>query len=219
MSPFRLLSTKVLKPAQRHRLVQAGLTYREWNFMVSLPLPFTFKNTGQSYIFTSQNAVNAVFNQGFVVAEKCYCVGQKTKSLLEEKGQKVLKMCENSADLASFLVKQAKKDSFLFFTTQDRRPDIEKALHHHKIPLEIVEVYTTHTQPKAMGQFDGVLFFSPAGVNSYLTENSLNDTLSFAIGATTAETLKPYTQKLIIANQPTVEHLIAAVRNHLTTQI
>ena len=60
---------------------------------------------------------------------------EKTKSLLEEKGQKVIKMCQNSSDLAQFIAKNHENDSFSFFCGKQRRPEIETILHQKKIVL------------------------------------------------------------------------------------
>ena len=68
-----------------------------------------------------------------------------------------------------------------------------------------------------METHDAVLFYSPSGVESYLQNNSLTQTTSFALGETTAKCLQTYTDNIITASQPTIEHLIAAVRKYTTT--
>ena len=94
---------------------------------------------------------------------------------------------QNSADLASFLTDLNEKQSFLFFTGNERMPHLEEFFQRKSLPLEIVEVYSSKPQPKVVGDFDGILFYSPNGVRSYLQKNSLNKTLCFAIGPTTAK--------------------------------
>ena len=96
-------------------------------------------------------------------------------------------------------------------------PVIEAAFAQENKSLEVIETYTSSAQPKAMGNYDAVLFYSPSGVESYLQNNSLEHSTSFAIGETTAQSLKKYTDNIITATQPTIEHLIAAVRKHTTT--
>ena len=68
-----------------------------------------------------------------------------------------------------------------------------------------------------MGNYNAVLFYSPSGVESYIQNNNLDHSISFAIGETTALHLQKYTDNIITATQPTVEHLIAAVRKYTTT--
>ena len=217
MLEFRLLSTKCLSVEQKNRLIQTGVSYSCWDFIKSTPTNFKADPENKSLIFSSQNAVKSVFNQFRFRGNNCYCVGGKTQKLLEENGQKVVKMTQNASILADFILKNTKKEPFLFFTGNQRMPAIEAAFARENRSLEVVETYTSSTQPKAMGNYDAVLFYSPSGVESYLQNNSLADSTSFAIGETTAQSLKKYTDNIITATQPTIEHLIAAVRKYTTT--
>ena len=88
MSNFRLLSTKILSPQQRQRLLQTGVSYSERNFITTKALPFSADVNEQALIFTSQNAVKAVFEQHNFSGKNCYCVGEKTTALLQEKRAK-----------------------------------------------------------------------------------------------------------------------------------
>lgn len=217
MHNFRLLSTKCLPTAAQNRLIQAGASYNCWNFIENNPKPFEAEVRDKALIFTSQNAVNAVIEHLQLNDNPCYCVGEKTKKRLEENGQKVVKMTQNAADLADFILKNVKNASFLFFTGAQRMPVIEVAFQAHQRQLEVVEVYTTTARPKAVGQFDAVLFYSPSGVESFHQDNKLDQAQGFALGNTTAEALKKYTHNIITAKQPTIEHLTATVRKYITT--
>ena len=215
MTGFRLLSTKILRPSQRRRFVDLGVDYIEHNFISIELLPFNEEIPNKPLIFTSQNAVHAVLNSLKKETYECYCVGEKTKQLLIENGQKVLKTTSNATDLGNFLANLAQKQSFLFFTGNERRPAIESALKRGPHTLEIREVYKSSPTSKALGNNQGILFFSPNGVKSYLQTNALNDQQTFAIGTTTANALEKYTSHIIIARQPSVEHLLVAVKKHL----
>lgn len=217
MLEFRLLSTKCLSVEQQNRLIQTGVSYSCWDFIKSTPTNFKANPENKSLIFSSQNAVKSVFNQFRFSGNNCYCVGEKTQKLLEENGQKVVKMTQNASILADFILKNTKKEPFLFFTGNQRMPVIEAAFARENRSLEVVETYTSSAQPKAMGNYDAVLFYSPSGVESYLQNNSLADSTSFAIGETTAQSLKKYTDNIITATQPTIEHLIAAVGKYTKT--
>ena len=59
-------------------------------------------------------------------------------------------------------LKNAKKESFLFFTGNQRMPVIESAFAQENKSLEVIETINI-AQPKAMGNFDAVLFYSPSG--------------------------------------------------------
>ena len=83
------------------------------------------------------------------------------------------------------------------------------ALRLVQIELDEIEVYETIlTTHKITFIPDGILFFSPSGVESYLQENKVEDENCFCIGNTTADALKYVTPNRIIANQPNVESTI-----------
>lgn len=219
---MRLLSTKILSPQFRDRLIQLGCSVVEFPFIKIFPLKFEFLKIENTLIFTSQNAVKIAFKStnfaDQIRNKNCYCVGDKTKSLLEENGLKVIKMSQNASDLAQFIAKNSKNESFSFFCGKQRRPEIEHLLGQHNIPLKIHELYETLLTPKRFeSPFDGVLFFSPSAVNSYFLENTWpEDAYGFCIGPTTAGTLKTHTTNVLEAKNPSENHLISAIYQHYT---
>jgi uroporphyrinogen-III synthase len=83
------------------------------------------------------------------------------------------------------------------------------ALRLVNITLDEVEVYETILTPHKIDFIpNGILFFSPSGVQSYLQENKIENENCFCIGNTTAEALKDITKNVIIAHQQTVENAI-----------
>ena len=66
--------------------------------------------------------------------------------------------------------------------------------------------------------YDGILFFSPSAVNSFLLKNKISPkTQLFAIGSTTANALQPFTnQPVIIAETPGKENLLHLAINHFS---
>ncbi len=161
---MRLLVTKKCSPSFKDRMVQLGLTLIEYPLIRIEPLPIQIEIVESSLIFTSQNAVKLAFESKEISAllhgKNCYCVGEKTKVLLEKNGQKVLKMHQNASDLAHFLVKKVKNDSFSFFCGKQRRTEIEDLLGREHMKLRIHELYETHFSSKVFeNHFDGILFF------------------------------------------------------------
>ena len=110
---MKLLATKTLSTNLRESLIQRGISLIEYPLIRINPIPLYNLNFQDSLIFTSQNAVKLAFDSSQIrvniLGKKYFCVGEKTKKLLEEKGQKVLKMTKNAFDLAHFLVKNHKK--------------------------------------------------------------------------------------------------------------
>ncbi len=206
-----ILSTKKLKLNQRSLLLQAGCSLVEYNAIkidfVSFEVPFNIENA----IFTSQNAVETVMVRNINI-NQCFCVGEKTKSLLEEFGCKVIKMTEYASELSEYLVRNHKDDTFHFFCGNIRSDEIPNKLRDNNIDFEEIEVYKTNLNPKKFErQFDAILFYSPSGVRSYFEENDSGRISSVAvcIGATTALEARGYIENVVISNTTTVESVIA----------
>lgn len=220
-----VLSTKKLKENQRSLLLNAGVSLVEYNAIKIEFVPYEVPVNIENAIFTSQNGVNSFFENvrsnkstsiGGTPIEKCFCVGEKTKSLLEENGQKVIKMTEYATELADYLAKNHKNDSFHFFCGNIRSYEIPSKLKENNITFEEIEVYkTTLNLKKFERQFDAVLFFSPSGVRSFFSENKLNAAKAICIGKTTASEAKKYTENVVISNTTTVESVIAKAVNTL----
>lgn len=208
-----ILSTRKLSPSQRNLLLGAGLSLVERDFIQIEPLTFADPMLPENIIFTSQNAVKMVEQAGLwesLADKNIYCVGEKTASLLASKGLKLKRQTDYGAELARIIADEYQGGSFLFFCGRKRRPDIPRTLHQNHIPLTEVEVYDTQLLPfKIERDFEGVLFFSPSAVQSYTTYNSLEGTLSFCIGTTTAKEAEKHGARVQISRTPTIESVIA----------
>ncbi len=217
---MRLLSTKIVSSHFKDELIKIGISIIEYPIIKIDPLYVKIDNVRSTLIFTSQNAVKIVFESSEIVKKiknkNCFCVGQKTKVLLNEKGLNVIKMFENAADLARFLVKNHKKDSFSFFCGRQRRKEIEISLNQCKIVLDIHEIYeTTYTSKHFENCFDGILFFSPSAVSSYFTKNTWpKNTHGFCIGSSTSKTLSQFTSNFSKAKNPTENQLLNIIHKY-----
>lgn len=209
------LSTKKLSPSQRDLLINAGVSLVEYNAINIEFVPFRSVSNIENAIITSQNTVLSIQDSaqmtGGIRIQNCFCVGEKTKALLEENGQKVIKMTEYASELSEYLVKNHKNDSFHFFCGNIRSDVIPSALKENNIAFEEIEVYKTTLSPKKFErQFDAILFFSPSGVRSFYEENNPRvHSVAVCIGTTTAAEAKKYNDKVVISNSTTVESVIA----------
>ncbi|PHR13663.1 MAG: uroporphyrinogen-III synthase [Aequorivita sp.] len=213
-----VLSTKNLKENQRSLMLNAGIALVEYNAIKIEYAPFEVPTRIENAIFTSQNAVKAfsLTDVRSSVIKNCFCVGEKTKQLLKENDQNVVETAEYASELADYLVKNHKKDSFHFFCGNIRSDEIPSKLKENNINFEEIEVYKTTLSPKKFErQFDAVLFFSPSGVRSFVSENKINNSKAICIGSTTATEAKKHTENVVIANATTVESVIAKVVNSL----
>ena len=96
-----------------------------------------------------------------------------------------------------------------------RRDTLPEALKKAGVRCNEVEVYETVLTPhKITSPTDGLLFFSPSGVASYLRENCITNQECFCIGTTTAEALQNVTENIIVANKPSIENVIIQCINY-----
>jgi uroporphyrinogen-III synthase len=169
-------------------------------------------------IFTSANAVHPVGkllqgNVNLII----YCIGGATRDAVTEYfgGSSIQDVGDNAADLVK-KVMLARPASVLFFCGNEWMDTIPQRLTANGIAVEEIEVYRTELQPQLMEEnFDAVLFFSPSGVKSFFSSNTIDASATcFAIGPTTAAEIEVYTKnKIVVAGQPGKKEMIDAVIN------
>ncbi len=230
-----VLSTKKLLANQRELLLNAGLSFVEYDAIRITPTSFEMPKELENIIITSQNGAKAYLNKvkpfppkkggsRGVSKVRMFIVGKKTASLIFKNGQKVLKIAKNGAELASFIAKNHKNERFYYFCGNRRRDETLEILREENVSLQEVITYQTEHNPRTFNQtFDGILFFSPSGVESFFKKNQMKpfssgkgagdegkkETWHFCIGETTATTARNYTDQVIVANDTTIESVIA----------
>jgi len=165
-------------------------------------------------IFTSMNAVEAV---AYYMDEKpdwyIYCIGGTTQKLVKEYfGEAAIAgTASDAAELAELVVEDGTGEEIIFFCGDQRRDELPSVLEANGLDLEEIVVYQTVAVPhKITKAYNGILFFSPSAVDSFFSGNKINGpTLLFAIGNTTAKTIKKYsTNKVIVSEEPGKENLV-----------
>ncbi len=209
----RILSTKKLSKALKNKLSDAKIELVEKNFIQTKSIDFEIPQLNDYLIFTSKEAAKSVLKSDVknVLSKSCLCVGNKTRSFLEKKGFIVLGSADYAEELIQIIESKYKTNSFTFFCGNIRRNTIPAFFRQNKIAYNEIVVYETKLKPHQIKEtYDGVLFYSPSGVNSFLEKNTLENKTCFCIGITTAKALENKT-KIIIASQPTVENVINEV--------
>lgn len=214
-SKICILSTKKLQSNQKNFLLNAGFSLIEADFIKISILPFQLKNTPTLLLFTSQNAVESVLKNEKAEILKtipAICVGIKTKQLLEKNGFRVLAMEEYAQRLAPIIQKDFSKEQIAFFAGNLRRNVLPDAMNQTNIIFDEYLVYQNEESSlKIKAKTDGILFYSPSGIKSYLKQNTITTQTCFCIGTTTADALKDITKNVVIANQQTIEELIKLI--------
>lgn len=214
-----ILSTKKLLPNQKQKFLN-NIHLIEDNFIETKIKKFELNEVNDNLIFTSQNAVQSVLQHPKsdelipkLREKNVFCVGIKTKDLLTENGFNVIAYTGYASDLAEIISLIYNKESYTFFSGNLRRDVLPNTLKENGILFNEIEVYETLLTPKKINErLDGILFFSPSAVESYLKTNTIKDEMCFCIGETTAEALENKKVKnIIIADKPSVENVIYEV--------
>jgi uroporphyrinogen-III synthase len=211
-----ILSTKKLLPNQKQKLLNANFTVIEEDFIETNIKNFELSKVNNNLIFTSQNAVQSILQHPKcedLKSKDVFSIGMKTKDLLTENGFNVVAYTGYAADLAEIISLIYSEESFTFFSGNLRRDVLPNTLKENGITFNEIEVYETKiTSKKITKKVDGILFFSPSGVESYFKLNTIKDETCFCIGETTAEALENKKVKtIVIADKPSVENVIAEV--------
>ncbi|MEM9686861.1 MAG: uroporphyrinogen-III synthase [Bacteroidota bacterium] len=217
MKNYSVLSTKILTPIQEEQLRNAKIRFEAYDAIHIQLLDVEVQSHVKNAIITSQNAARAILRKK-IVMKNTYCVGHKTKALLEENQIAVIETGQNAADLAHKIIEKHHTKSFTFFCGNRKMETLPTLLEKHAIAIQEIEVYKTHLNPKTIeNHFNGILFFSPSAVTSYMLKNTIENSTAFCIGTTTAAQAEHYTKNIAVAPLPTVEHVLAQVIKHKKT--
>ncbi len=176
-----------------------------------------FRSEIENVIITSKNAVESLLTNTSVddlQFKNIYCVGRRTKRLIEDRIGKVKHSENNAKKLAEYLVEYMEGTEATYFCSNIRMNDLSKILDENRISVNEIEAYKTKLSPVEMDQnVKGVLFFSPSTVDSYLQLNKA-DKIAYCIGESTANTAKKHFVNVRVAKMPTVESVIDLVNEN-----
>jgi uroporphyrinogen-III synthase len=210
----KILSTKKLTTTQKELFINSNIAIVESDFITTQPIDIEAENGIENAIFTSKNAVKSILKYTISI-KNSFCVGDKTEALLIENGFTVVEKTYNAKDLAKKISKNHPEKKFTFFCGNKRRKELPILLNTYKIKFKEIEVYKTQLTPKTIdADFDGVLFFSPSAVKSFVLNNDVTHTIAFCIGKTTETEVKKYTKNIITTDIPTIENLMIRVIEH-----
>ncbi len=230
MPTFKILSTKKIETSLIAIAKENNIEIIEHEFICVTPI-----NTQEKYeetlewmakdkanvVITSANAANSLidflkFDDFYDICEwNIFCMSGKTKDTLfnYSKDLNVVATAQSSADLANKIVEKRIKE-VVFFCGDKRREELPELLGEKGIKINEVILYETKETPvKIDDEFDGIIFYSPSGVNSFFSLNVVSDkTKLFAIGNTTADALKKVSDKeIIVADEASMESVVKKV--------
>ena len=222
----RPLNKQIIDGAAKQNIFIDCISFIETVPVVNNDLKEKIKKLSEEKItalFTSMNAVEAVKGHLSKKPEwRIFSIGHTTKELIDDFfGSKNIVATANDANtLADVIIETGEKDIF-FFCGDQRRDELPGKLRSKNIKLEEVVVYhTIKTTQKISKEYDAVLFYSPSAVESFFSVNDINKNVTlFAIGNTTADTIKEVVKnKIIIAEQPGKEALVKKMMAHFSAE-
>ncbi len=217
-----ILSTRPLKNSLLQEANESGigidvLSFIETEVIYTTEVQQEIANAllqSSAVVFTSMNAVEAVANEldGQHPDWRIYSIGNTTQQLVKKYfGEDPVAGTANSAaELAELIVEENEEDEIIFFCGDQRRDELPGILKSNNIAVHEIVVYETIAVPhKVNKQYHGILFFSPSAAESFFSNNKVAEqTILFAIGNTTAATIKKFCDnKIIISDEPGKETL------------
>lgn len=166
-------------------------------------------------VFTSMNAVSSVaaYINGDKPEWSIFCIGNTTRQLAARYfgEQSINTVGNNASDLADKMIASKQIKQVVFFCGDQRREELPGKLRQNGIAVQEVIVYHTISTPHRIDKaYDGILFYSPSAVQSFFYANAVPaSTVLFAIGQTTADAIKSFTDNLIIeSDRPGKDELV-----------
>jgi uroporphyrinogen-III synthase len=210
-----VLSTKKLSLSQKQLLLNAGIGLVEYDAIQIEFIDFKTDNPAfKNAVITSKNTAKAILKKNLKIGN-CFCVGEKTASFLRENNFNIAEIADYGVNLAQIIVGKYPKENFTFFCGNERRDELPTILKKNSVNFDEIEVYKTSLKPKQFErEFEGILFFSPSGVKSFVSKNKLDNSIAFCIGSTTASEAKKHTSNIVIANKPSIENVIVRAVNY-----
>jgi uroporphyrinogen-III synthase len=226
-----ILSTKKLSPFIINQAKEKGIYIKEKEFISIKPIhtketydqvmALVLNKNISTIVFTSSKAVAVIKNYlhqadtWYVPNWNIFCLSEKTKDSLNPNipVKRIIATAENASSLAQKIIEHGIKE-IIFFCSIKRRDELPKILKDKDVNVREIPVYETIKTPVALTKdYDGILFFSPSAVTSFFSINQLNKKIiCFAIGKTTADTIKQYTDnKIIVSESPSQEMMLETV--------
>ncbi len=190
----RIVSTKRLATELVEQLDRAGILHEQHDFIqtiIQVPDKINSQQIQKFIVLTSKSAVNAwiaiVVKHGINVSDyPVFCIDQATKKEVIAQNLTIQGEAKDSASLAGVIIQDSSIKSVTYICSNIRRDELPSRLKAKGI--EVNEITGYHTQPtplKINSTSQAVLFFSPSGVDSFLSLNGVSD-VCFCIGDATA---------------------------------
>jgi uroporphyrinogen-III synthase len=217
--PANIISTKKLTTAQTE-LFHSKVSAKSNDFIqvntnrISSQI---FREEIENVIITSKNGVESIVLNADTESLKfknIFCVGRRTKRMIEQKIGPVVHSAKNAKTLANYLVDNIEGNQVTYFCSDLRLDDLPTILGDNNIEVnEVIAYNTKYNSQKVDDSVEGVMFYSPSTVKSFMQNNSVTG-IAFCIGESTAREAKKHFEEVRISKVPTVESVIELVNDN-----
>lgn len=212
---IHILSTRLLKKELIEKAQRENIETRAEAFIQNIP--DTSPQISEKIQFLSQQPVVAIFTSihavevvkselgGVTPPWKICCTSGATKDALlgffEE--HNIIATAKNASSLAEKILQQQNIKEVYFFCSKQRLNDLPETLTDAGVQVNELVVYQTVGTPRAVTEeYDAILFFSPSGVHSFFSMNTIPlHTTLFSIGKTTTATIESYCGNEVVTSQ------------------
>ena len=178
----------------------------------TIPLDFDSNqwDTNIPWVLTSRTAANLIIEEN--LPKKIYAIGSKTAKNLP---QAIHPKTPTAKEIAKLIIENGEKE-VLFICGKQRRTELPQLLNTANIKITEAVVYRTEILKKELNlqYVDALAFMSPSSVKGMNENGGFNGLPCFAIGTTTAQTLKEYGQKPIISKKSSAESIILTAQEY-----
>jgi uroporphyrinogen-III synthase len=221
---FNILATKNLSLDLLKLFNQSKLNVVAMDFISTIPYKFDTKELLQTYhwIISSQTTFR-ILEENYTNVElnkiNFYCVGEQTKTYILKQNYNVVEWAHYSKDLAKILITKYKDINYNFIGGEMRRDELPSLLKNQNVSFKMINIYKTVLSPhEIINPFDGILFFSPSAIRSYIKLNTFTNENLFCIGQTTAKEAFKYSNLIHVANSPSFKSVIESVNTYYNEQ-
>lgn len=178
--------------------------------------PSILKKEIENVIITSKNGIESLTTNYSAIElqfKNIYCVGRRTKRMIEKRIGPVKHAANNAEALAKHMVEFMDGTEVTYFCSSLHLDTLPTVLAENNIKVHEVEAYETKYDGIAIAEtIEGVMFYSPSTVEGYIKKNDAKG-IAFCIGTTTADEAKKYFKDVRVAKVPTVESVVELVND------
>lgn len=194
-----IVSTRKLTSAKMHELQMAGWEFTDHDFiskLIHVPTELNAQSIHKHVVLTSITGVKAflqIVKQLHLNSEDyiVYCISRGTREYAAASKLNIKSTAPTASALADEILRDVEVKTVTHVSSNLRREELSEKLKNAGVAVHNVIAYRTEFTPLVLGSsYDGIIFFSPSAVDSFLSLNPLQQVPCFCIGQTTADYAK-----------------------------